>query len=267
MFGTIQEIHRDLGGVYTLADSNDIDDRKKLVEETIQLIAQRISPEFQISVEMIDDDPLQISAESSSSAPKVGKIYVPSFCYFDANELPLNLSDPKNLQALSDWISDKLLLQKFNIEMIDKIRAKAFFEFIKNQEKGKKALFFTLGHELGHIYEDDSAKIFELTTTQKIINFISLGLFKLFLQKNFFHRAESQADDFACTSPLGKMMAQGGIYSFKVIRRTLRRLRKEEWRFRFMISPKGALLLPSFILGHPDETARIKKMKPFIWRH
>lgn len=236
MFPLVEGLYRQWGG--SLPVPKNFEERKRVVEETIRIAARLRNFQLDFTV-TLNKDPLVMHTWSN-----VGTVIIPAIYYFNESDFPENLrADSKiknmvSLQQFSNLISEKAGLKKLKVCKEDVLNLKEYLEIIKQPEKAKKSLIFCLTHEFAHLAHNDSSKALVLNKWMRIIDRLTLGIFKYLAERHFFHENEKRADDYACYSIEA---CRGGVYFFKCLRRVKKELRKENLKNRLTINPWGDL--------------------------
>lgn len=191
------------------------------VLETMSL-SMGFSRERSIDVS-ISADPMEFIPRTTVFTYKEesGVICLPALVFFDALEIPFNgaddpeLRDLKKLQEFVDRVSDAFFLNKKKVTLFDSYRLSLYLKFLEDPERAKKALKFTLGHELGHLFYHHVPS--KKTTLFKIMNIFFLGI-PTIIRNRQNREKERQADFFSYSHSVE--FAEGGIYIFQVLETT-----------------------------------------------
>lgn len=156
-----------------------------------------------------------------------GSVYVSPLYLIDRKDVPFTgpndpaLADLKKLQAFGCALAKKSgSLQPPKITLVDRMSLRLYLKSMENPEAVKNGLEFVLKHELGHIVLNHAARRAAYKEKlngmlYKVINILSLGIFKMIAQLRQTRKHEREADDFACANS-SAAVAKGGAYIYRI---------------------------------------------------
>lgn len=197
------------------------------------ILLQRISEKVAQELQAVSTPPFYINIHSDlfrvtpSANLEKNSIKLPALFLLDLNDpaAPVHfngpndpkLKDRRKVQAFADWAYANLRLKRKKIRPLDVYNFRLFLETIEKPEMTKKALLFSIGHELAHIhYRHDSV----VNTTLKVIilSILTLGIFLLILKSHLSRKCEKEADAFSFRG--SKILAEGGLHLLDTIERS-----------------------------------------------
>lgn len=268
MFSLVRGIQYDI--TETRFNPTTLAERKSVINETIIHLANKICPGSNFSVHMSRG--YDSFSPSVSLSEKGVKIYLSPLTYLEMSDIPKqfqftcsddpSLKNNKKVQGFFDAVADRTGLKREKITLMHKLSLRFILRLVEQKEKAKNTLIFGLAHELGHIHNKDHLKAFKFNIWMKIVNILTLGLFKFFKEQHFFHKAELAADRFAALQ--SKEIAKGGIFGFKSLQRSVKAMRKTSCLTAFLTLPNGDFWLPCFTKSHPGHNLRLKRIKNLL---